>query len=96
MEILESVLQSISYLFHFMYTYSLYMPISLHCTAFLLHYSHLQLQQNTGKLNFVGRSGTTADIRYIAHNQGEMVEAYTNELVKHYAQHISDDAICKA
>lgn len=37
-----------------------------------------------GKLDFVGRSGTALDVRYTAHDHGEMPERHTNQVLNHY------------
>ncbi|XP_035828438.1 uncharacterized protein LOC101855375 [Aplysia californica] len=50
-------------------------------------------QEIAGKLSFVGRSGTASDVRYAAHNRGEMPEIYTQDVVKHFSQHISPTSV---
>ncbi|KAL5011451.1 hypothetical protein ScPMuIL_010002 [Solemya velum] len=41
-------------------------------------------QDILGKLDFVGRSGTALDVRYTAHDHGEMPERHTNQVLNHY------------
>ncbi|KAL8611905.1 hypothetical protein ACOMHN_061986 [Nucella lapillus] len=43
-------------------------------------------QDIVDRLNFVGRSGTPSDVRYVAHGQAEMPELYTSDVISGYAQ----------
>lgn len=56
------------------------------CTIYILCCCYFHV----GKLNFVGRSGTALDVRYSAHDQGDMPENHTKELINLYGI-INDD-----
>lgn len=40
----------------------------------------------TGKLSFVGRSGTPSDVRYVAHSSAEMPEHHTQAVISSFAK----------
>ncbi|XP_053398553.1 uncharacterized protein LOC123556357 isoform X5 [Mercenaria mercenaria] len=45
----------------------------------------------TGKLNFVGRSGTALDVRYSAHAQGDQPEQHTKSVIQLYGMTAKDE-----
>ena len=45
----------------------------------------------TGRLNFVGRSGTALDVRYSAHPQGDQPEQHTKSVIQLYGMVNSDE-----